>query len=144
MKEFAEYRFDDVHEIWWSFKKPKIFKFVNFSKRSVLERCWSLSFRSLNTLNKETVFVETYRLKRIWSRKMFWYRLLWFKLSDLKPVSNADVCLFLCSRQFGLEPLIIRRTANNSYLVFQLYSFPRRKLVLISPPNKTWLTYLRL
>ena len=40
-------------------------------------------------------------------------------VQDIRFDSNTDVCLFLRSRPFDLEPLIIRSTANNSFLDFQ-------------------------
>ena len=66
-------------------------------------------------LNKETVFVETYPWKRILENVLISVALV----QDFRLDSNADVCLFLRAGQFDLEPLIIRRTANNSFLDFQ-------------------------
>ena len=85
-------------------------------------QCRFLSFHSLNTLNKETVFVETYPLKRIWENVLISVALV----QDIRFETSIQ-CLrmsifFVSSRQFDLEPLILTRT--NSFLNFQqIFSF---------------------
>ena len=67
---------------------------------------------------------------------MFWYRLLWFKTSDLKPVSNADVCLFLCQFKaiwsWAFDPVWSSRAQlTTAFLIFS------RFLALLLSSSKT-------
>ena len=57
---------------------------------------------------------------------MLWYRLLWFKTSDLKPVSNADVCLFLCQFKaiwfWAFDPVWSSRAQlTTAFLIFSRF-----------------------
>ena len=67
---------------------------------------------------------------------MFWHRLLWFKTSDLKLVSNADVCLFLCQFKaiwsWAFDPVWSSRAQlTTAFLIFS------RFLALLLSSSKT-------
>ena len=66
---------------------------------------------------------------------MVWYRLLWFEISDLKPVSNADGCTFLRSRQFDLSPKKLHQrpfsSSNMSHLRMIRISFDQARAIAI-------------
>ena len=66
---------------------------------------------------------------------MVWYRLLWFEISDLKPVSNADAGTFLRSRQFDLSPKKLHQRpfswSNMSHLGMIRISFDQARAIAI-------------
>ena len=70
-------------------------------------QCRSLSFRSLNTLNKETVFVETYPLKHIYENVFISFPLV----QDIRfetSIQRWRVSTSLFKSIWSLEHLILR------------------------------------
>ena len=68
---------------------------------------------------------------------MFWYRLLWLKTSDLKPVSNADVYPFLCQFKaiwsWAFDPV----WSSRAQLITAFLIFSRFLALLLSSSKTT-------